>query len=404
LSSEDFTSNSTPSGRSEKGRAMKKQTGQNLLFCGLMTVMGIVANIFHTLADRIVISLGRPGTQAGILISVYALGSLSSVLLSSSLADRVGKRRVIAAALFVMSAGLLVVPASSAFIPILIGLYLFGFGFAPSEGMSSALLGDENPEKAAAWMNISQAGFGVGAILGPLLAIAWLSAGNSWRGPFLLGSVLALFLLFMVLFTGRGRMAPAHRQPAQKMNMFGLLKEKRFVLLMVMMFFYLGYESVAPAYIKQYFIRLGAEDSLASLMISLFWGAMIVGRLLGSLLVGKEIQSIRGYTVFAFLGILLLILGKTLPLRVIAVALIGFGCGPVWPMLITLAARLFPQRSGAAVGMMMLASMSGITLFPFLIGTLPDNPTLTFVFCTILAVLVILVSGFAGRGENSLQA
>jgi hypothetical protein len=48
--------------------------------------------------------------------------------------------------------------------------------------------------------------------------------------------------------------------------------------------------------------------------------------------------------------------------------------------------------------------MSGITLFPFLIGTLPDNPTLTFVFCTILAVLVILVSGFAGRGENSLQA
>jgi FHS family glucose/mannose:H+ symporter-like MFS transporter len=383
---------------------MKKQTGQNLLFCGLMTVMGIVANIFHTLADRIVISLGRPGTQAGILISVYALGSLSSVLLSSSLADRVGKRRVIAAALFVMSAGLLVVPASSAFIPILIGLYLFGFGFAPSEGMSSALLGDENPEKAAAWMNISQAGFGVGAILGPLLAIAWLSAGNSWRGPFLLGSVLALFLLFMVLFTGRGRMAPAHRQPAQKMNMFGLLKEKRFVLLMIMMFFYLGYESVAPAYIKQYFIRLGAEDSLASLMISLFWGAMIVGRLLGSLLVGKEIQSIRGYTVFAFLGILLLILGKTLPLRVIAVALIGFGCGPVWPMLITLAARLFPQRSGAAVGMMMLASMSGITLFPFLIGTLPDNPTLTFVFCTILAVLVILVSGFAGRGENSLQA
>jgi FHS family glucose/mannose:H+ symporter-like MFS transporter len=363
-----------------------------------------VANIFHTLADRIVISLGRPGTQAGILISVYALGSLSSVLLSSSLADRVGKRRVIAAALFVMAAGLLVVPASSAFIPILIGLYLFGFGFAPSEGMSSALLGDENPEKAAAWMNISQAGFGVGAILGPLLAIAWLSAGNSWRGPFLLGSMLALFLLFMVLFTGRGRMAPAHRQPAQKMNMFGLLKEKRFVLLMVMMFFYLGYESVAPAYIKQYFIRLGAEDSLASLMISLFWGAMIVGRLLGSLLVGKEIQSIRGYTVFAFLGILLLILGKTLPLRVIAVALIGFGCGPVWPMLITLAARLFPQRSGAAVGMMMLASMSGITLFPFLIGTLPDNPTLTFVFCTILAVLVILVSGFAGRGENSLQA
>ena len=403
MSSEEIKASSHPQA-GERGRQMKKQTGQNLLFCWLMTVMGIVASIFHTLADRMVISLGRPATQAGILISVYALGSLSSVLLSSSLADRVGKRRVIAAALFVMAAGLIVVPASSSFIPILIGLYLFGFGFAPSEGMSSALLSDENPEKGAAWMNVSQAGFGIGAILGPLLAIAWLSAGNSWHGTFLLGALLALSLLIMVLVSGRGRMAPAHRQPPQKLNMFGLLKEKRFVFLMVMMFFYLGYESVAPAYIKQYFIVLGAEESLASLMISLFWGAMILGRLLGSFLVGKEILSIRGYTVFAFLGILLLILGKTLPLQVTAVALIGFGCGPVWPMLITLAARLFPLRSGAAVGMMMLASMAGITLFPFLIGTVPDNLTLTFIFCAILAGLVILVSSFAGKGDKKAQA
>lgn len=383
---------------------MKKQTGQNLLFCWLITVMGIVANIFHTLADRIVTSLGRPATQAGILISVYALGSLCSVLLSSSLADRIGKRRVIAAALFVMAAGLLIVPASRAFAPVLIGLFLFGFGFAPSEGMGSALLGDENPEKAAAWMNISQAGFGVGAILGPLIAIAWLNTGNSWRGPFLLGSFLGLSLLLMVILSGRGRMAPPASSARHSMNMFELMRDKRFVFLVIMMFLYIGYESVAPAYIKRYFIDSGSGESLASLMISLFWGSMIVGRLLGSLLVGREMQSIRGYTAFTFLGILLLILGKSLPLRVIAVGLFGFGCGPVWPMLITLAARLFPKRSGAAVGMMMLTSMSAFAVFPFLIGNLPANPALTFVFCCILAVLLILVSGFAGRGDTGAQA
>ncbi len=383
---------------------MKKQTGQNLLFCWLITVMGIVANIFHTLADRIVISLGRPATQAGILISVYALGSLCSVLLSSSLADRIGKRRVIAAALSVMAAGLLIVPASSAFAPILIGLFLFGFGFAPSEGMGSALLGDENPEKAAAWMNISQAGFGVGAILGPLIAIAWLNTGNSWRGPFLLGSLLALSLLLMVIVSGKDRMAPPVSSAGHSMNMFELLKDKRFVFLVIMMFLYLGYESVAPAYIKRYFVDSGSGESLASLMISLFWGSMIIGRLLGSFLAGREMQSIRGYTVFTFLGILLLILGKTPLLRIIAVVLFGFGCGPVWPMLITLAARLFPKRSGAAVGMMMLASMAGFAVFPFLIGNLPANPVLTFVFSAILAVLLILVSGFAGRKDTSARA
>lgn len=390
--------------RKEVDRAMKKGIGQNLLLCWLITVLGIVVNIFHTLADRIVMSLGRPATQAGILISVYAIGSLCSVLLSSSLADRIGKRRVIAAALSVMAVGFLIVPASSVFVPVLIGMFLFGFGFAPSEAMGSALLGDENPEKAAAWMNISQAGFGIGAILGPLIAIAWISAGNAWRGPFLLASLLSVSLLLMIILTGRGRMAPAASSARQSMNMFELLKDKRFVFLVAMMFLYIGYESVAPAYVKQYFVDVGQGESLASLMISLFWGSMIVGRLLGSLLVGRELKSIRVYTAFALLGILLLILGKTPLLRILAVGLFGFGCGPVWPMLVTLAARLFPLRSGAAVGMMMLASMAGFTVFPFLIGNLPANPTVTFICCGVLTALLILVSGFAGRGDAKEKA
>ena len=106
----------------------------------------------------------------------------------------------------------------------------------------------------------------------------------------------------------------------------------------------------------------------------------------------REARVIRAFTALAFLGILPLILARSSALRVAGVALLGFGCGPVWPMLVTLAVRQFPLRSGAAVGMMMLSSMAGITLFPFLIGTLPANLTVTFLCCAGLTVLVILVS------------
>jgi FHS family glucose/mannose:H+ symporter-like MFS transporter len=379
---------------------MNNQLHQNILFSFLIAFMGLVVNVFHTVADRMALSLGQQAAAAGLFISVFALGSLASVVLSSGLADRVGKRRVIAAGLVVMAGGFLLIYFSSTFVPLIAGLFLFGFGFAPAEGMGSAVLGDENPAQASRWMNISQAGFGLGAIIGPLLAVAWLSFNPSWRSLFLMLSLLSLAFLAWVLYCGRGRMAPVQGAKKQPLNMFQLLKEKRFVVLAVMMFLYLGYESVAPAYIKQLFQQSGETEAMAALMISLFWGAMILGRLLGALFAGREIKSIKGYTVFAFVGILVLVLAQTTWLRVLGVALYGFGCGPVWPMLVTLAARMFPHRSGAAVGMMMLSSMAGITLFPFLIGTLPGNPVITFVFCAILAALVLAVSTRAGKAEN----
>ncbi len=384
-----------------KGQGMNKQIKQNILFSTLIGLMGMVVNVFHTVADRMALSLGRQAAAAGLFISVYALGSLASVMLTSGLADRIGKRRVIAGGLCVMATGFAVISAAGTFIPLLIGLFLFGFGFAPSEGMSSAVLGDENPLDAARWMNVSQAGFGVGAIIGPLLAVAWLSSGRSYHGLFIILGALSLAFFAWVVLSGKGRMAPGKSAAKHSLNMFQLLKEKQLVLLALMMFFYLGYESVAPAYIKQLFLASGESESLAAGMISLFWGIMIVGRLLGALFSGKEIRSIQGYTAFALLGILLLVFAKGTSLRVLGVALLGFGCGPVWPMLVTLTARMFPQRSGAAIGMMMLSSMAGITVFPFLIGTLPGNLTATFYFCALLTVLVLAVSTRAHEGQKA---
>ena len=86
---------------------MDGQLRQNLLLSLQIGMLGMVANALHTVADRMALTLGRPASAAGLFISVYALGSLCSVVVSSGLADRVGKRRVIAAGLSVMALGFL---------------------------------------------------------------------------------------------------------------------------------------------------------------------------------------------------------------------------------------------------------------------------------------------------------
>ncbi|NLM86646.1 MAG: MFS transporter [Clostridiales bacterium] len=382
---------------------MSRQTHQNILFSLLITILGMMINIFHTMADKMALSLGRLASDAGMLISIYALGSLTSVVLSSTLADWAGKRRVIVGTMSVMFLGFALLFVSHSFLPLVLGLFLFGFGFGPSEGLGSAVLSDENPAAASKWVNIAHSGFGLGAIIGPLLAVALFQASGSHHLVFLVCGVLALLFILWIGLTANN---PPLRHKAERQSplaMFELLREKRFVYLTLMMFFYLGFEAIAPSYTKLLFLQHGSSEAQSALMISLFWGTMIVGRLIGARLHGKELLSLRVYAGIAAAGMLLLPFAPNLPLRVLAVVLFGFGCGPTWPMLVVLATRMFPERSGSAMGMMMLATMSGLTVFPFLIGTLPGNLTLTFLLAAVLAGFVILLSVLEGRAAKASE-
>ncbi|MDD4104677.1 MAG: MFS transporter [Clostridiales bacterium] len=378
---------------------MTRHTQQNILFSLFIAILGMMINIFHTMADRMALSLGWPAGDAGMLISIYALGSLLSVVLSSTLADWAGKRRVILVAMGVMCVGFALLFLSHAFVPLAMGLFLFGFGFGPSEGLGSAVLSDENPQDASKWVNIAHAGFGVGAIAGPMLAVAAFQKSGSHHLIFLFAGIVALGMLLWIAFTAKNPRLRKAQGSLSPLKMFELLKEKRFIYLSLMMFFYLGYESVASAYTKQLFLREGSSEGISALMISLFWGSMILGRLVGANLSGRELFSIRAYAATAVLGMVLLTFAPNLPLRVLAVALYGFGCGPTWPMLVVLATRMFPERSGSAMGMMMLSTMGGMTVFPFLIGTLPGNLTVTFLSAAALAALVLALSALEGKNE-----
>lgn len=383
---------------------MNSQLRQNILLSLLVTALGATINVFNTVSDRMAMAIGMQALAAGLLISTYSLGSLSSVLLTSAVADRLGKRRFITASLFMLAVGCALLAVRGKPIILYLGLFCFGFGFSPSEALSSALLSDENPQKGSLWMNISQAGFSIGAIVGPMLTMAYLGRFPSYHGIFLLVGLTAMVFIVLLVLTGRGRFKPGPQDDKVPLNMFSVFKDKRFRMLALTMFLYIGYESVAPAYIKLAFLRAGQEETMAALMISLFWGAMILARLLGAMLTGKEFKSILGFTVIAAIGLMLIVFAQTTFLMVLAVVLIGFGCGPVWPMIVALAARQFPERTGAAVGMIMLCCMVGFIVFPSLIGTLPGNLTLTFLISAALAGLVILVVSLVLREEKQTAA
>ena len=83
-----------------------RQVTQNWLYCLLVGVLGLYASTYQTLVDRLAARFGLGEQMIGILLSVYAAGSLCSVLVSGMLSDSMGKRRVVLCAGLVMCLGL----------------------------------------------------------------------------------------------------------------------------------------------------------------------------------------------------------------------------------------------------------------------------------------------------------
>ena len=374
-----------------------RQTTQNWLYCALVGVLGLYASTYDAMVDRMTARFLLDARMIGILMSVYAAGSLTSVLLSGMLSDSIGKRRVVLFGGAMLTLGVALVATAGSVPLMMVGLFLAGMGFGPCESIGSALLTDENPGGETRWMNISQIFFGAGAIAAPVAAVWYASLPGRSYSSALFVCAGAVFLCWLaILSTSRGRLSKPEGVK-RELNLFGVLKNREFLLYAVMVCVYLCYEALAPAYFKQLFLLRGATERTASLAISIFWAAMIVFRFVGVFMDGKELFCIRWFTPMIILGVLVLLIAKSDGVRLIGAALFGFGCGPVWPMLYVLAARLFPDRSGAAFAMMMLFTMAGKTISPALFGTLVNSVPATIGLCAALAAILIGCAWYATK-------
>ncbi len=129
---------------------------------------------------------------------------------------------------------------------------------------------------------------------------------------------------------------------------------------------------------------------------------MIVFRMIGVFMDGKELFCIRWFTPLVLAGVVVLLLASSDGMRLAGVLLYGFGCGPVWPMLFVLASRVFPRRSGAAYAMMMLFTMTGNSLSPAVFGSLVANVPATIALCGLLSLFVTAAAWYATKRQAAV--
>ena len=343
-----------------------------LVGTGLMFFLGFEAAGLQLALLPVANEFALNSTMMGVLVAAQFIAIMVMTPLFGFLGDRVGKKplTLVAFALFVI--GCIITASIRSSVQFIVGVFIIGTGYSSTEGLVSAALTDAYPEKSDRYMNFTQAGFCMGAVLSPVLCNFLMTRFHwSWRIIFVLAGVGFLLLLGPLLLTPFKN----HSRKAAVQSHFSLRKFTTlpFLSLVLSILLYVGLETTTGSFLDSLFTKELASGETGAYALSLFWLAMMCTRFLFSSLHFRAKRMLLYCFVLSAMAVSGLALSRSTGMALFFSAVLGAVYAPIWPLLISLAANEFPQNSGTAVSLMSAGCGLGGALFPVITGSMTDS-------------------------------
>lgn len=218
----------------------------------------------------------------------------------------------------------------------LAGFGLVGLGTGLTVSSTNLIFGTEYPERRGALLTRVNLCWGIGAVLAPEVVALALRVHALRTFLLLLALTAALaFALFSPLLGTAKRQPDGEASAAEGDARAGLAI---FVLFSVMLFLYVGAETTVAGWIATYAHRLsGLSLERASLLVSVFWVALLLGRwmVVGLLRWFAEVAVLAGGLSLAMGGVATLLFPHGSWILLAAVVAAGLGCAPLFPLLVS---------------------------------------------------------------------
>ena len=142
--------------------------------------------------------------QAGLMSTVFTFGMALAGLPTGYLMSRYARKSVVQMGIFIFSAATLFTVLAAGFADMLVYRALTGIGEAMQLTALLAIVSSYFARYRAAGIGAVNCCFGVGAVLGPLLGAAMLSAYGTWRAPMIGFGIIGFTMMVLVaLFVRR---------------------------------------------------------------------------------------------------------------------------------------------------------------------------------------------------------
>ncbi|KAI1081818.1 MFS general substrate transporter [Whalleya microplaca] len=322
------------------------------------------------------------------VVSLIFVGNAFGFIMAAPFVDQIrqrfGRAKSIALSQACMSLGYIPLICAAPFPVVAIAYFFIGFGFAVNLAIGNVFCA--NLRNGTTMLGTMHGSYGVGGIIGPLVATSIVSTGALWSRYYLLTLGFALFNLCFSTFSfwnyekelGGADPALLSETPsrgAQQMSGMLIAFKSRVVLLgAVFIFAYQGAEVSISGWVISFLIAARhGEPSSVGYVTSGFWAGITLGRFALSP-VGARIGEKRfvyiivvGAAVFQLLVWLVPnIIGEA-----VSLAIVGLLLGPVYPCAAVVFTRNL-SRPEQVSGMSLISAFgsSGGAVVPFTTGML----------------------------------
>jgi fucose permease len=356
-----------------------------------MVAMGLFISIVGPALPGVRATFGLTLGEAGLLALANSLGYIISGFAGGLLADRWDRRLILLIGSAAMAVGAVAFMLAPLWPLLLLGTAIVGVGVGTVDAPGNALINQHSGRWRGADLNLAHGYFGVGAIVGPLLAGWLLAIGLSWRwlaAPAFLASLALIGLAWSL------RLPPRRDGAGPARIDWSILRQPLVGLLALALCLYVGVELMVGAWAFSHLqTAFDAGAGVAGLATALYWGGLTLGRfVMGT--VGSRIGPhalIVGNAVGSALALTLFVAAPTLPLAIAGLALIGLSLANVFPAVVAIVGAAFPHAGGAATGVLVAAGGLGGALFPWLTGVVAERFGLGAALAGGLALLAALL-------------
>lgn len=368
--------------------------------------MTIIGPTLPALAEN----TGSQLSQISILFTARSLGGLAGSPLSGRLFDRRPGHKIMAGVLVVMAVLLALLPLGNRLWLLALTLFLLGMFEIGLDIGGNTLLVWLHGERVSPYMNALHFFFGVGAFLSPLILAQMLLWADGPAGVRWTYWLLALLMLPVAAWLLRMPSPTPHENGS---NDAVARPAPTWLLLLLAAFFllYVGAEVSFGGWIFSYAVKRGlATPVTAAYLTSIFWGALMVGRLI-SVPLARRVRPqtiLGGALVGCLLSVTALITRPGMTEMLYAGTFcLGLFLAPIFPTTLSFAERRMAITGRVTSWFFIGATLGGMSL-PWLAGQALDrvSPLAFLALVTVnlivaLAVYLLLVILTAGNRSVS---
>lgn len=317
--------------------------------------------------------VGMEASQIALMLFLTGVAAIFSMQVAGRLADAIGARRVLLAALPILIASVLVIAVAGRYEVVVLGAMLLGLGNGAMDVSMNALAVQVEAARRNPIMSFFHAFFSVGALAGAGAVLVLATLASLEGAAIVLPLMLMLALLATAAFVVLVKITPPAAVVEHTVDGVRTKIPRMAWILGVMGLSFGLAEGTAVDWSALHVTDVAqVSPTTGSLGLVAVSGFMVVIRLLGDRLVTRfgRRNVVRFGGICAALGYLMVTLVSALPLLVIGWALVGFGVGMIAPQVYAVAGHL---GGGRVLAVVVTFGYAAFLMGPALLGFLVNQ-------------------------------